>query len=200
MIRMGFVDLSASVCRSLILGYDRHILARFVGTSSVCSASLYIRIRPVCRDFERQTNPACEWVINLWWGVSDPHFLFAQAWVSYMLAGGFREAGSGVPLGLVERLERRLRSPPGDGKAEAERGGEVGLRLELEDVARERYHMNSKFGINMYLRLWAGANFCSFFLAWVGREPRGFLFSVAEFVEHGVRPHFFFFLDGNRNP
>lgn len=65
-----------------------------------------------------------------------------------MLAGGFREEGSGVPSGVAEAVERLCSSrertastgtlgPGGDrfGEGSSE---EAGVLLELEDIARER--------------------------------------------------------------
>lgn len=59
-----------------------------------------------------------------------------------MLAGGFREAGSGIPPGLTERLQGDFsRASRAERDGAAERGGgeqeDVALRMELEDVARE---------------------------------------------------------------
>lgn len=60
--------------------------------------------------------------------------------MSYIMAGGFRDAGSGVPKGIAEGLERlHLRRPAaGDGLDAVGQAEEAGLRLELEDIARER--------------------------------------------------------------
>lgn len=73
-----------------------------------------------------------------------------------MMAGGFREAGSGVPRTVAERVESFLSRSSlqnsaaaaaaaqptaawdGGRPAISEENGEVGLRLELEDIARER--------------------------------------------------------------
>lgn len=65
-----------------------------------------------------------------------------------MLAGGFREEGSGVPSGIAEAVERlrsgqegsNTRAPAGPegvmlGEPSAE---EAGVLLELEDIATER--------------------------------------------------------------
>lgn len=64
-----------------------------------------------------------------------------------MLAGGFREEGSGVPLGVAEAVEqirsrkRERTTAPEPATAESVGTGEVeeaGVLLELEDIARER--------------------------------------------------------------
>lgn len=65
-----------------------------------------------------------------------------------MLAGGFREEGSGVPPGVAEAVGRlrsgqersSTRTPgPDDGPLEGQSAEEAGVLLELEDIARERY-------------------------------------------------------------
>lgn len=63
-----------------------------------------------------------------------------------MLAGGFREEGSGVPSGVAEavdqiRSRKRERTTAPEPTAESVGTGEVeeaGVLLELEDIARER--------------------------------------------------------------
>lgn len=64
-----------------------------------------------------------------------------------MLAGGFREEGSGVPSGVAEAIERLSSSQERISTRTLELGGgrfgegspeEVGVLLELEDIARER--------------------------------------------------------------
>ncbi|CAM9703344.1 unnamed protein product, partial [Laminaria digitata] len=87
---------------------------------------------------------------------------FRKAWVSRMLAGGFREEGSGVPPGVAQGVEKIfLRGHKvaaaaaagaadnaaggnpfgggggGEGKGQGEGEG-AGVLLELEDIARER--------------------------------------------------------------
>lgn len=66
-------------------------------------------------------------------------YFILQAWVSYMMDGGFREAGSGIPQGLVERLQGGVLHEGVDERG-ARRGQEeeIALRMELEDVAREK--------------------------------------------------------------
>ncbi|CBN74503.1 hypothetical protein Esi_0028_0118 [Ectocarpus siliculosus] len=71
---------------------------------------------------------------------------FRKAWISRMLAGGFREGGSGVPAGVAEavdqiRSRKRERTTAPEPAAESVGTGEVeeaGVLLELEDIARER--------------------------------------------------------------
>ncbi|CAM9353211.1 unnamed protein product, partial [Ectocarpus sp. 13 AM-2016] len=71
---------------------------------------------------------------------------FRKAWISRMLAGGFREEGSGVPSGVAEavdqiRSRKRERTTAPEPAAESVGTGEVeeaGVLLELEDIARER--------------------------------------------------------------
>lgn len=62
-----------------------------------------------------------------------------------MLAGGVREAGSGVPSGVAEAVDRissRRESTRGveaaGGRFAEESAEGTGVRLELEDIARER--------------------------------------------------------------
>lgn len=64
-----------------------------------------------------------------------------------MLAGGFREEGSGVPSGVAEAVERLRPNQEGSNtRAPGPEGGllgdqsaeEAGVLLELEDIARER--------------------------------------------------------------
>lgn len=64
-----------------------------------------------------------------------------------MLAGGFREEGSGVPPGVAEAVERlrsgqdgsSTRAPGPDGVLLGDQSAEeAGVLLELEDIARER--------------------------------------------------------------
>lgn len=86
-----------------------------------------------------------------------------------MMAGGFGDAGSGVPRGIAEGLERlRLRRPgAGDGLDAVGQAEEAGLRLELEDIARERYarvfcRRKLKDGLYLYLQLFCFVLFCVF--------------------------------------
>lgn len=60
-----------------------------------------------------------------------------------MLAGGFREEGSGVLDGVAESvakslLRRQCTIGEGFGGSAEDETEEAGIRLELEDIARER--------------------------------------------------------------
>lgn len=67
-----------------------------------------------------------------------------QAWVDFMLAGGFKESESGVPPTVGDSVEAlllscmRRRNVDITESAEPDDGEAVGIRLELEDIARER--------------------------------------------------------------
>lgn len=70
--------------------------------------------------------------------IYDANLSSSKAWVSCMLAGGLREERSALPAYVTEAVERLVGDNTFRGREGEKECEEAGVRLELEDIARER--------------------------------------------------------------